>query len=132
MALVSDFRIEQLLDKIVDNAIDFHRAGTSIIVSLEVAYDQLQIVVANRGPTMTATLRRTVFDSMVSHRSNQNRLHFGLGLYVARVIAEHHSGYVRALNLSDNSGVAIEIRLPLASAEQEGVSEQIQLGKANL
>ena len=69
---------------------------------------------------------------MVSHRSNQNRLHFGLGLYVSRVIAEHHSGYVRALNLSDNSGVAIEIRLPLASAEQEAVSEQIQLGKANL
>ena len=125
MALVSDFRIEQLLDKIVDNAIDFHRSGTSIIVSLEVDYDQLQIVVANRGPTMTEKLRRTVFDSMVSHRSNQNRLHFGLGLYVARVIAEHHSGYVRALNLSDNSGVAIEIRLPLASVEQEAVSEQI-------
>ena len=74
---------------------------------------------------MTEKLRRTVFDSMVSRRSDQNRLHFGLGLYVARVITEHHSGYVRALNLSDNSGVAIEIRLPLASTEQEFASEKI-------
>ena len=52
-------------------------------------------------------------------------LYFVLGIFVARVIAAHNSGYVRALNLSDNSGVAIEIRLPLASIELEAGSEQI-------
>jgi K+-sensing histidine kinase KdpD len=54
---------------------------------------------------------------MVSHRGPQNRLHFGLGLYVVRVIAEHHGGFVRAVNLADGSGVAIMVQLPMARAE---------------
>jgi K+-sensing histidine kinase KdpD len=51
---------------------------------------------------------------MVSHRGPQNRLHFGLGLYVVRIIAEYHGGLVRAMNLTDGSGVAIVVQLPLA------------------
>jgi K+-sensing histidine kinase KdpD len=49
---------------------------------------------------------------MVSHRGPQNRLHFGLGLYVVRIIAEYHGGFVRAINLADGSGVAITVQLP--------------------
>ncbi|MGA0840553.1 MAG: ATP-binding protein [Pseudomonadales bacterium] len=116
-ALVSDFRIEQMLDKIVDNAIDFHRAGTPITVHLSSHGDFLQLSVANRGPTLSDEAGRTLFDSMVSHRAPENRLHFGLGLYVVRIIAEHHGGFVRAVNLADQSGVAILVQLPLYRAE---------------
>ena len=57
---------------------------------------------------------------MVSHRGQQNRLHFGLGLHVVRIIAEHHGGSVDARNLEDGSGVAFLIQLPAAySATQE-------------
>jgi signal transduction histidine kinase len=42
-------------------------------------------------------------------------LHFGLGLYVVRVIAEHHGGSVRGMNLPDGSGVAVIVQLPLVS-----------------
>ncbi|MDA1075809.1 MAG: ATP-binding protein [Proteobacteria bacterium] len=119
-AAVSDFRIEQMLDKIVDNAIDFHRTNSPIKVQLDTNRDYLQITVANRGPTLPEEDRRSLFDSMVSHRGSHNRLHFGLGLYVVRVIAEHHAGFVRAFNLADNSGVAIMVQLPLA----EGINDQ--------
>jgi K+-sensing histidine kinase KdpD len=51
---------------------------------------------------------------MVSHRGQENRLHFGLGLYVVRIIAEHHGGAVNALNLQDNTGVVFLVQLPLA------------------
>jgi dedicated sortase system histidine kinase len=118
-AMVSDYRIEQLLDKIIDNAIDFHRAGTPITVHLETYRDFLQITVANRGPTLPGQTSKSLFDSMVSHRAPQNRLHFGLGLYVVRIIAEHHGGFVRAVNLADGSGVAILVQLPLARNEVE-------------
>jgi dedicated sortase system histidine kinase len=113
-AAVSDFRIEQMLDKIVDNAVDFHRANSPIRIQLDTNRDFLQITVANRGPTLPEQDRNTLFDSMVSHRGPQNQLHFGLGLYVVRVIAEYHGGFVRAFNLTDNSGVAIMVQLPLA------------------
>jgi two-component system, OmpR family, sensor histidine kinase ChvG len=54
----------------------------------------------------------------VSHRGIEarNRLHFGLGLYVVRVIAEYHGGSVRGMNLPDGSGVVVIVQLPLESA----------------
>ena len=112
LAEVSDYRIEQLLDKIVDNAIDFHRSDSPIRVQLDTHRGNLQITVANRGPTLPEKSEGSLFDSMVSHRGPQNRLHFGLGLYVVRIIAEHHGGFVRAINLTDGSGVAIMVQLP--------------------
>ncbi len=114
VAMVSDFRIEQILDKIIDNAVDFHRPDTAIRVQLDCYRDQLQITVANRGPSLPDAVEKSVFDSMVSHRGPQNRLHFGLGLYVVRIIAEYHGGTVRAMNLVDGSGVAVMVQLPLA------------------
>jgi len=117
-ASVSDYRIEQLLDKIIDNAIDFHRSNSPIKVQLDSYRDQLQITVANRGPTLPEKAEKSLFDSMVTLRGPQNRLHFGLGLYVVRVIAEHHGGFVRAVNLTDGSGVAIMVQLPTAAAEE--------------
>jgi two-component system, OmpR family, sensor histidine kinase ChvG len=121
-ASVSDYRIEQLLDKIIDNALDFHRANSPIRLQLDVIRDQLRITVANRGPTLPRATEDSLFDSMVSHRGadSQNRLHFGLGLYVVRIIAQYHGGSARAVNLADGSGVAIMVQLPLAELPVQG------------
>ena len=121
-AEVADYRIEQLLDKIVDNAIDFHRTNSPIRIQLDTHRDDLQITVANRGPTLPAKAEASLFDSMVSHRGPQNRLHFGLGLYVVRIIAEYHGGFVRAINLADGSGVAIMVQLPVIEHQTEPVA----------
>ena len=117
-ARVSDFRTEQMLDKIMDNAIDFHRINSPIKVQLDTHREFLQITVANRGPLLPVKAEKSLFDSMVSHRGPQNRLHFGLGLYVVRIIAEYHGGFVRAINLSDGSGVAIMVQLPMAERHE--------------
>lgn len=123
-SLVSDFRIEQMLDKLIDNAVDFHRSGTPIRVQLECYGDLLQIVVANRGAALSEERLHTIFDSMVSHRGPENRLHFGLGLHVVRIIAEHHGGTVSALNLADASGVAFVVRLPMANSLGDRMVDQ--------
>lgn len=113
LAEVADFRIEQMLDKLIDNALDFHRANSAIRVQLDVIGDELRIVVANRGPTLPDG--GSLFESMVSRREPTNNLHFGLGLYVVRVIAEQHGGSADAVNLPDGSGVAFAVWLPLAN-----------------
>ena len=113
-ARVADYRIEQLLDKIVDNAIDFHRTNSPIKVQLDRRKESLYITVANRGPLLPVELQNSLFDSMVSHRGPHSQLHFGLGLYVVRLIAEYHGGSVQATNLADGSGVAFIVQLPLA------------------
>ena len=101
--------------------------NTPIRVQLDSYRDHLQITVANRGPLLPANAENSLFDSMVSHRGPQNRLHFGLGLYVVRIIAERHGGFVRAMNLADASGVAIMVQLPRVAAEGDAseLHEQI-------
>ena len=123
-AEISDYRIEQMLDKIIDNAIDFRRGDSPIAVQLDPYPGFLRITVANRGPTLPEQSERALFDSMISYRGAQNRLHFGLGLYVVRVIAEHHGGHVRALNLTDGSGVALMVQLPVATSAFQAIGRR--------
>lgn len=111
---LSDHSIEQLMDKIIDNAIDFQTPDTEIKIQLTTLKDDAQIVVSNYGPTLPTSLEENLFDSMVSQRpaSKDSRLHFGLGLYVVKIIAEYHRGSVRMDNLEDLSGVKITVSLP--------------------
>lgn len=114
-AEVSDFRIEQLLDKLIDNAVDFSEPGSLITVGINAAASNLTLFVTNQGPTIAPDQVDNIFDSMVSIRESNpdNRLHFGMGLYVVRIIAEHHGGSVKASNLFDGKGVSIKVTLPI-------------------
>lgn len=112
---VSDYRIEQMLDKLIDNAVDFSRPGSAIIIGLTIDANNLTLFVTNHGPTIPANMIDNIFDSMVSVRDSNpdNRLHFGIGLYVVRIIAEHHGGKASAVNLLNGNGVTIRVVLPL-------------------
>ena len=131
LSKVSDYRIEQLLDKLIDNAVDFSSPGSTISMGLQKHQDKLTLFVSNTGPTIADNRMENIFDSMVSIRDakDDNRLHFGMGLYVVRIIAEHHGGNVTALNMPDGSGVTINVTLPLAkppAKERPGRAEQIE------
>lgn len=111
----ADYRIEQLLDKIIDNALDFALPDTAIAVALRRERSDAVLTIRNQGPLLSEDTRASMFDSMVTRRdgTNDTKLHFGLGLYVVRVIAAHHGGSALARNLPDGSGVEVEVRLPL-------------------
>ena len=115
--MVSDFRIEQLLDKLVDNALDFASPDSPIVVSLNQSTNAVEFSLTNSGATIPTDMIEAVFDSMISIRPGNpdNRLHFGMGLHVVRVIAEHHGGYVSIENVKEPDGVKVSVNLPLAS-----------------
>lgn len=102
--------LAQLLDKLVENAVDFHAPGTPIRITLGV---DASLVVENEGPPLPDAIRESLFESMVSQRAERSGAtpHLGLGLYVARLIAEFHGGVLKAGNLPDGRGVAFEARL---------------------
>ncbi|HMM55247.1 MAG TPA: ATP-binding protein [Candidatus Desulfobacillus sp.] len=106
----------QLLDKLVANADDFGAAGTPIRLALMRDNGQARLEVSNSGPLLPREIESRLFDSMVSARGEQaaGEPHLGLGLYVARLIAEFHGGRIAAANLADGSGVRIALTLPLA------------------
>ena len=110
---VSDLRVEQLLDKLIDNAVDFSEPGSTISIDLNTDKDNLTLSITNQGPSVPEDKLVSIFDSMVSIRTKEARLHIGMGLYVVRVIADHHGGSVSAINSPDGNGVTVSVNLPL-------------------
>jgi dedicated sortase system histidine kinase len=109
--------IEQLLDKLIDNAVGFATAGSAIEVNLDSDSRKVCLTVVNRGPLLPEAMRHQLFDSLVSVRESRGeKPHLGLGLYIVTLVAELHRGQVEAENLADGSGVRISVELPCADA----------------
>ena len=109
----SALRIEQLFDKLMDNAIDFANDRSPINVQLVTEGGRIICRILNEGPVLPEQLRGSNFMSMVTTRpSSDERPHLGMGLYVARTIAEHHGGQLQADNRTDTTGVRVTLVLP--------------------
>ncbi len=103
----------QLLDKLVQNAVDFATSGTAVEVCVTSEAGRAMLEVSNGGPPLPADAS-SLFESMISVRQGpHNDGHLGLGLYIARLVAEFHRGTIQALNRDDGSGVVIRVSLPL-------------------
>jgi two-component system sensor histidine kinase ChvG len=106
--------IVQMLDKLIDNAVDFSPAGSSIIVRLRAFAGEAVLEVDNPGPTLAPESRSRLFESLWQSRSGTaSRPHFGLGLYIVRLIAEFHGGHAHAEDLPDGSGARFSVHLAL-------------------
>lgn len=104
--------IVQMLDKLVDNAVDFSGDGDTISIVLRADSSNADISVANPGPSLPAEATTRVFESLWQSRSEADkRPHFGLGLYIVRLIAEFHGGSAWAANLPEGNGAIFTIRL---------------------
>nr|WP_255771985.1 ATP-binding protein [Microbulbifer guangxiensis] len=105
--------LAQLMDKLVDNAVSFAPSGSTIAVHARCHGDAYVIQVENEGPLLPEGFDRKLFDSLVSVRSDGDRGgHLGLGLYIARLIAEFHGGRLTAANRKDNKGAVFTLLLP--------------------
>ena len=109
--------IVQMLDKLVDNAVGFCTENGSVELRLESEDETVILSVVNDGPLLHEGMKTQLFDSMVSVRDSGHResgqLNLGLGLYIARLIAEGHGGRLTLDNLADRSGVIARVSLPI-------------------
>lgn len=100
--------VSRLLDKLLENAVDFTPPGALIRISVKQSRDGWSLIVFNEGPPLPEDASGRLFESMVSGREGRNEgVHLGLGLYIARLIAEFHRGAIVARNTGD--GVEFEV-----------------------
>ena len=105
--------IVQMLDKLIDNAVDFSPPGATITVRLRLEPAAAVIEVENPGPPLPGHLQGRLFESLWQSRPDgDSRPHFGLGLYIVRLIAEFHGGEAAARSLPGEGGVRVTVRLP--------------------
>ncbi len=106
--------IVQMLDKLIDNAVDFTPAGGRISVTLRRDAARYVVEVGNDGPRIPEDMLPRLFESLFELReAPDERPHFGLGLYIVRLIAEFHDGRASVANREDGGGVRFWIELPM-------------------
>jgi dedicated sortase system histidine kinase len=104
----------QLLDKLIENAVDFCPAAGVITVRLERALGNYLLQVQNDGPPIPPALHGRLFESLFEQRQDRDdKPHFGLGLYIVRLVAEFHGGTAVADNRADGGGAIFTVTLPL-------------------
>ncbi len=104
--------IVQMLDKLIDNAVDFSPPGATITVRLHTEPRSVVLGVENPGPPLAPWIRGRLFESLWQSRTDRDsRPHFGLGLYIVRLIAEFHGGSASAANLPGDTGASFVVRL---------------------
>jgi signal transduction histidine kinase len=104
----------QLLDKLIENAVDFCPANGTITVRLERAQGNYLLQVQNDGPPIPQALLGRLFESLFEQRQDRDdKPHFGLGLYIVRLVAEFHGGTAIAANRADGGGAVFTVTLPL-------------------
>ena len=103
----------QMLDKIISNAVNFSHPDKPILINLIHNLDHATIEIINYGSPLPQNMTDELFNSMVSIPGNRTDAgpHLGLGLFIARLIAEFHGGVISASNLQDQKGVCFSIKI---------------------
>lgn len=106
--------VAQLLDKLVENALDFARPETAVEVRLTRGLGVFLLAVSNEGPPIPDEVAGKLFDSMISARPEGpgGKVHLGLGLTIVRAIADFHEAPVSVANRRDVPGVTFSVAFP--------------------
>ena len=111
----------QALDKLVDNAVSFAPAGSTVTIRLQPALQGWNVAVENPGPPLPDTLRGQLFEPMVSLRAERGASpHLGLGLHVVQLIVQRLRGTVTAANRPEGDGAVFTLWLPRAPSISAG------------
>ncbi|MEW6745368.1 MAG: two-component system sensor histidine kinase CreC [Planctomycetota bacterium] len=108
------FLVRQAIGNILQNALDFTPPGGTIRIEEEVCDDGARIAVTDTGPGIPDYALSRVFDRFYSlRRPETGRKGSGLGLSIAKEVAELHGGTVTAEN-SREGGARVTITFPIA------------------
>jgi signal transduction histidine kinase len=83
-------RLRQVLGNLIDNAVKYSDAGSSVEVSARRAAGGVRVEVRDHGPGIAVEQQTLIFEKF--GRGKGNRPGTGLGLFIARSIAEAHGG----------------------------------------
>jgi len=107
-------RIGQVISNLVSNAIDYSPSDSKVVVLLHGEETCVDLVVNNLGPTIAPATMERLFDPFVQGSQGGRVAQgqgLGLGLFIARQIAEAHGGSI-AVKSTPEEGTTFTVRLP--------------------
>jgi signal transduction histidine kinase len=107
-------RLRQVLTNLIDNAIKYSPEGDEVDVNVQPENGVVRITVVDRGPGIPYDQQRFIFEKFgrAEVRGSGSKPGTGLGLFIARSIAEAHGGAVDVLS-RPGEGATFILTLPL-------------------
>jgi two-component system phosphate regulon sensor histidine kinase PhoR len=108
-------RLRQVLTNLIDNAIKYSPAGGDVEVRAYREDGRLRVDVSDQGPGIAKDDQRLIFEKFGRVSGGTARPGTGLGLFIARSIAEAHGGLLEVASAPDH-GSTFTLELPLDGA----------------
>jgi signal transduction histidine kinase len=110
-------RLQQVLTNLLDNAVKYSPAGEEVKIRAFQLDSQLRIEVVDRGPGIPQEQQGVIFEKFgrVNSPGSPGKPGTGLGLFIARSIAEAHGGALEVSSAPD-LGATFALTLPLGSS----------------
>ena len=108
-------RLERVIENLLDNAVSFSPPGGAIDVRVRSQDERVFATVCDEGPGIPESTREKVFARFHTARPETEEFgdHSGLGLAIARTIAEAHDGSLTVVDRADGkSGACLVLELP--------------------
>ena len=109
-------RLAQILDNLASNAIRYSPAGASVVLAARADRDDVVIGVVDQGPGLTEEQRERVFERFYRVDPSRSRAlgGSGIGLAIARALAEAMGGRAWAESAGPGRGSTFRLALPRA------------------
>ncbi|MEK6720067.1 MAG: ATP-binding protein [Chloroflexota bacterium] len=119
MATADAERLGQILDNFVSNAVRYSLPGNRVTLSARAERKTITIGVADEGPGHTPEQLERVFERFYRVDPSRSRAlgGSGIGLAIARALAEAMGGHVAAESEGPDQGATFRVFLPMVGSE---------------
>jgi len=114
--LADSIRLQQLFRNLLSNAIKFTQPGGSVRIDIGVSQTDAVVTVTDTGRGIAPDCLHAIFEPfMQTDKVHGHENGLGLGLSIARRIAELHGGTISADSLGLGQGSSFRVTLPLTT-----------------
>jgi signal transduction histidine kinase len=107
-------RLRQILVNLIDNAVKYSSPGNEVHVEAHSSNSRVVIEVRDEGPGIPAEHQKVIFEKFGRIQTGQTaKPGTGLGLFIARSIAEAHGGYLEVRSHPEQTGATFTLSLPV-------------------
>ena len=104
-------RIGQVLDHLLENAVRYCARGGRVLLHGDGGNDKARLVVSDNGPGISIKRQATIFDASSRTEQARNGGKAGIGLPLAKQLAEAHGGTLQLVS-EPGQGTMVVIELP--------------------
>jgi signal transduction histidine kinase len=105
-------RLRQVLANLIDNAVKYSPTGEQVQVRMAPFDGTVVVSVSDRGPGIERIDQRLIFEKFGRVAGTSSKPGTGLGLYIARSIAEAHGGTLD-VSSAPGKGATFTLKLPV-------------------